>query len=160
MDSLSAVLRARALLCALTPLKTDCGRLCGGACCQGDETTGMLLFPGEDALYERCAFGRVLPAGFPLGGAPANLFVCEGRCPREDRPLACRLFPMFLAFTKNGGTRVRMDTRAASVCPLYACGVYGLSAEFVDAARQAYDVLLEDETCAAYLHDLYCACRL
>ena len=160
MDSLSAVLRARALLCALTPLKTDCGRLCGGVCCQGDETTGMLLFPGEDTLYERCAFGRVLHAGFPLGGAPANLFVCEGRCPREDRPLACRLFPLFFAFTKGGGTRVRMDTRAASVCPLYACGVYGLSAEFVDAARQAYDALLEDETCAAYLHDLYCACKL
>ena len=76
MDSLSAVLRARMLLDALTPLKTDCGRLCGGACCQGDETTGMLLFPGEDALYAGCAFGRVLPAGFELGGAPARLFVC------------------------------------------------------------------------------------
>ena len=151
---------ARDLLETLTPLRTDCGRVCGGACCQGDETTGMLLFPGEDALYELCAFGRVLPAGFPLGGAPAKLFVCEGRCPREDRPLACRLFPLFLAFTKGGGTRVRMDTRAAQVCPLYACGAQGLSAEFVDAARQAYDVLLEDETCAAYLHDLYRACRL
>ena len=73
MDSLSAVLRAHALLDALTPLKTDCGRLCDGACCQGDETTGMLLFPGEDALYERCAFGRVLSAGFSLGGAPTHL---------------------------------------------------------------------------------------
>ena len=160
MDSLSAVLRARMLLNALTPLKTDCGRLCGGACCQGDETTGMLLFPGEDALYERCAFGRVLPAGFALGGAPARLFVCEGHCPRAERPLACRLFPLFLAFTKGGGTRVRMDTRAASVCPLYACGAQGLDAAFVDAARQAYDALLEDETSAAYLHDLYRACRL
>lgn len=160
MDSLSAVLRARALLDTLTPLKTDCGRLCGGACCQGDETTGMLLFPGEDALYERCAFGRVLPAGFSLGGAPTKLFVCEGRCPRENRPLACRLFPLFLAFTKGGGTRVRMDTRAASVCPLYACGAQGLDAAFVDAVQQAYDALLADETCAAYLHDLYRACRL
>ena len=82
MDSLSAVLRARALLDTLTPLKSDCGRLCDGACCRGDDSTGMLLFPGEDALYERCAFGRVLSAGFSLGGAPTKLFVCEGHCPR------------------------------------------------------------------------------
>ena len=160
MDSLSAVLRARALLETLTPLRDDCGRLCAGACCQGDETTGMLLFPGEDALYAGCAFGRVLPAGFSLGGGQAKLFVCGGQCPRAQRPLACRLFPLFLAFTKNGGTRVRMDTRAASVCPLYACGAQGLCAEFVDAARQAYDVLLADEACAAYLRDLHRACRL
>ena len=120
----------------------------------------MLLFPGEDALYERCAFGRVLSAGYLLGGTPAKLFVCEGHCPRTERPLACRLFPLFLAFTKGGGTRVRMDTRAASVCPLYACGAQGLDAAFVEAARQAYDALLADERCAAYLHDLYRACRL
>ena len=50
MSSLNTVLAARDLLRELTPLKTDCGRLCGGACCEGDEETGMLLFPGEDAL--------------------------------------------------------------------------------------------------------------
>ena len=49
-DSLSAVLAARELLSTLTPLKTDCGALCSHACCAGDETTGMLLFPGEEAL--------------------------------------------------------------------------------------------------------------
>ena len=160
MDSLSAVLRARALLDALTPLKTDCGRLCGGACCQGDDSTGMLLFPGEEALYEGCTFARIEATGFSLGGTPALLLICDGACDRKNRPLACRLFPLFLAFTKNGGTRVRMDTRAASVCPLCACGVQGLDAAFVDAARQAYDALLADERCAVYLHDLYRACRL
>ncbi len=50
MSSLSAVLSARAALSDLTPLLTDCGRLCGVACCKGDEQTGMLLFPGEEAL--------------------------------------------------------------------------------------------------------------
>ena len=31
---LSSVLRdARSVLQEVTPLKTDCGRLCGGACC-------------------------------------------------------------------------------------------------------------------------------
>ena len=52
-DGLEALLTARALTAEVTPLKTDCGRACGGLCCQPDETGrgGMLLFPGEAALY-------------------------------------------------------------------------------------------------------------
>ena len=160
MDSITAVTAARELLQTLTPLKTDCGRLCEGACCQGDEGTGMLLFPGEEALYENCDFARIVPAGFTLGGETAKLFVCEGHCPRDLRPLACRLFPLFLAFLKSGKTKVRMDTRAACVCPLFDSGAAGLDPDFVDAARQAYDILLEDEACAAYLRDLHRACSL
>ena len=53
MSAYDTVRAARNLLETLTPLKTDCGRLCQGACCQGDEQTGMLLFPGEEAFYER-----------------------------------------------------------------------------------------------------------
>jgi len=158
--SLPAVLAARELLSTLTPLKTDCGALCAHACCAGDETTGMLLFPGEEALYASCAFGRVISADFALGGQEARLFVCSGRCERDSRPLACRLFPLFLAFLKNGGTRVRIDDRARAVCPLCDYGMTGLDEEFVAAARKAYDVLLEDETCRAYLRDLYRAFKL
>ena len=45
------VLQARALVGGLTPLKSDCGALCGAACCQADEDGqgGMYLFPGEEA---------------------------------------------------------------------------------------------------------------
>ena len=131
-DSLSAVLAARELLSTLTPLKTDCGALCSHACCAGDETTGMLLFPGEETLYDGCTFGKVLGADFTLGGQ----------------------------FLKNGGTKVRMDDRARAVCPLCDYGMTGLDEEFVAAARQAYDILLEDETCRAYLRDLYRAFKL
>lgn len=159
-SSLSAVLAARELLLSPTPLKTDCGSLCNHACCAGDEETGMLLFPGEDALYEACAFGHVLDADFSLGGQQARLFVCSGRCDRESRPLACRLFPLFLAFLKNGGTKVRIDDRARAVCPLCDYGMTGLDGEFINAARQAYDILLKDETCRAYLKDLYRAFKL
>lgn len=159
-NSLSAVLAARELLSTLTPLKTDCGRLCVGACCQGDGETGMLLFPGEDALYEACDFASVVPANFSLGGEPAKLFVCRGVCSREMRPLACRLFPLFLAFLKSGKTKVRMDHRARAVCPLCEYGMDGLDADFVAAVRKAYDLLLEDDACAAYLRDLHRAFSL
>ena len=47
-----ALFAARKILEEVTPLKADCGRVCGAACCaslEGEET-GMLLFPGEEAL--------------------------------------------------------------------------------------------------------------
>ena len=154
MSSLSSVLAARALLECLTPLKTDCGRLCAAACCQGDEETGMLLFPGEETLYEACAFAGVLPLHFALGGTQARLLVCKGRCERENRPLACRLFPLFLRFKEDGTTKLRMDPRAKAVCPLTDYGIRALDPDFKQAARRAYDLLLEDEDCAAYLKAL------
>ena len=160
MSSLNTVLAARDLLRELTPLKTDCGRLCGGACCEGDEETGMLLFPGEDALYETCSFARVIPADFALGGEQVKLFVCAGRCERENRPLACRLFPLFLTFKDDGTTKLRIDRRAKSVCPLTDYGIKSLDPEFKQAARKAYDLLLEDKACAAYLRDLDAAFKL
>lgn len=160
MPALDAVLAARAQLETLTPLKTDCGRLCSGACCQGDEATGMLLFPGEEALYVGCAFADIVPAGFSLGGRQALLLVCKGFCERKNRPLACRLFPLFLTFKKNGEPKVRMDRRAASVCPLTDYGLMGLDGAFVEAAQSAYALLLKDEECAAYLRDLDGAFKL
>lgn len=156
----AAVLTARSLLSNLTPLKADCGRLCGGACCQGDDATGMLLFPGEEALYAACSFARVLPAGFSLGGQSVSLLVCEGRCERENRPLACRLFPLFLRFGEDGSTRVVLDRRARALCPLTGYGLCALDSAFLDAARTAYDLLLADPACAAYLRDLDRAFRL
>ena len=154
MSEIHAVLAARELLETLTPLKTDCGRLCQGACCQGDEATGMLLFPGEEALYENCAFARVVPTGFSLGGTPAQLLVCSGRCDRENRPLACRLFPLFLKFREDQTPVLRMDARARAVCPLTDYGMKALDPAFRQAARRAYDLLLEDEVCAKYLKAL------
>ena len=154
MSTPDSVLAARELLRKLTPLKTDCGRLCSGACCEGDENTGMLLFPGEDALYENCAFARVIPADFALGGEAVKLLVCSGRCERENRPLACRLFPLFLTFKEDGVTKLRLDRRAKAVCPLTDYGIKSLDPDFKQAARKAYDLLLEDDVCRAYLMDL------
>lgn len=149
-----AVLTARALLEKPTPLHRDCGRLCGGACCEGDDETGMLLFPGEETLYAGCAFARVVPANYALAGRPALLLVCRGKCPRAERPLACRLFPLFLAFDKSGGTRLIADPRARGVCPLCGLGLSALDPAFVSAARAAFDALLADDACRAFLEAL------
>ena len=154
MSEGNAVLAARELLENLTPLKTDCGRLCQGACCRGDEATGMLLFPGEEALYEGCAFARIEATGFSLGGTPALLLICDGACDRKNRPLACRLFPLFLKFREDEKPVLRLDARARAVCPLTDYGIKALDPAFRQAVRQAYALLLEDEACAAYLKAL------
>lgn len=141
MDALTAVLRARELLTDVTPLRRDCGLTCGAACCRCDEDGqgGMLLFPGEEALYDP------LPEGFTLtaddGVMPGmRLLTCAGSCRRDQRPLACRMFPLTPVLIASEGKeqlRVRVDPRAFAVCPLSASGVRGMDAAFGRAVLEA-----------------------
>ena len=133
MDALNAVEEARALLAGVTPLRIDCGRVCGGACCQSDEDGqgGMLLFPGEEQLYQRLPPGwRIIRDDGVREGA--LLLICDGTCDREMRPLSCRLFPLLP--TPAG---CRMDRRAWAVCPLMESGKKGLQPAFVQAVAEA-----------------------
>ena len=131
------LLRAREALGGLTPMLTDCGLLCGAACCRpdADGQGGVYLFPGEDALVEGCEWARVVPSEF------APMLVCEGACPREERPLGCRIFPLTPVRGRNGRWTVRMDARARAMCPLVASGVRGLDPDFVRAARDALRII-------------------
>lgn len=137
-----ALLKARELLREQTPLKRDCGRLCGAACCAADSQRGlgMLLFPGEEALYE------ALPSGFSIhqqaqDGRIAHLLTCEGHCDRAHRPLSCRVFPLMFLVDEEGRGQVGLDPRAWPVCPLMPSGLSGLSADFILNAKQAAQVL-------------------
>ena len=147
-DALAA---ARALLEHITPLTGDCGRLCGAACCDSlpgeREETGMLLFPGEAALYEGAE-------GFRVEEAPAGeLLICSGRCERAERPLSCRMFPLLPVLREDGIHAVR-DERARAVCPLWRAGKSGLLPEFVEAVRQAGEALRQDPRQEAFLQRL------
>ncbi len=140
------IVNARALLEDVTPLKTDCGLFCGGACCRSlpGETTGMLLFPGEEAYYD----GR---AGYAMTVTDHGmLLTCEGRCDRQDRPLSCRLFPL-LPLLREDGVKVATDLRAKAVCPLSRQGKDALDPDFVAAVREAGRLLAEDERQRAFL---------
>ncbi len=145
-----ALAHARAILDTLTPLRTDCGLTCGGACCRSleGETTGMLLFPGEEAEYAGKAGYRVLPT------EQGALLVCDGHCRREERPLSCRLFPLLplIRRTDEGEViRVGTDQRAKVICPLAHQGKDALSAEFVSAVREVGRILAGDEAQHAFL---------
>ena len=129
MNASDALARARALLADITPLKDDCGRVCGHACCAPDEDGqgGMLLFPGEEIFYSP------LPNGFLLSPDASvvpngRLLTCAGECARKDRPLACRLFPL-LPVLKNGVVRaVREAGEALYACPEHAAYLDALHA--------------------------------
>ena len=97
--------KAERILGDKTPLKKDCGLLCGGACCKGDRETGMLLFPGEQTSLDIIEKDGV------------RLAVCDGKCDREERPLSCRIFPL-TPYRKNGRIKLIMNPAAKKMCPL------------------------------------------
>jgi len=138
--TMRALLEARALMQDVTPLKSDCGRICGAACCEPDETGrgGMLLFPMEERLYEGKK-GFVITKDVP-GGLPALLLTCDGHCERADRPLSCRIFPLL---PKKSGGRVRAvrDRRGFIVCPLLPDGLAAFDPDFISAVVRAGECL-------------------
>lgn len=152
--ALAALLAARDLLREVTPLKSDCGRLCGAACCSAEAdsaASGMYLFPGEEGLYgPDDAWARVLPTDWIVGGRPVPLLVCEGSCPRDRRPLACRLFPLAARRVGEGFT-LRLDPRGWPVCPLMPHGVAALDPAFAAAARAALTALWDQPEHRSFL---------
>ena len=138
------LIRAREMLEEVTPLRTDCGEKCGGACCKSDSASeeGMLLFPGEEELYGDCGFAAVR-AGVFHGLEETKILVCNGICERGARPLCCRLFP--LAPRKLGyGYSVQVDPRAYNMCPIARRGLRGMTGEFRNTCMDVFNLLAGD----------------
>ena len=146
----AAVSAAREKLKNMTPLKRDCGRVCGARCCrplEGEET-GMLLFPGEAEAYA----GK---AGFEVRKtARGDLLICSGTCDREDRPLSCRLFPLLPVIGDDGKVRAVTDLRAKAVCPLARQGKSAMDPAFADAVCEAGEILAAEDEQAVFLEML------
>ncbi|MBE6779185.1 MAG: hypothetical protein E7541_07370 [Ruminococcaceae bacterium] len=143
---LEVLQRAYTLLDTVTPLTVDCGQVCDGRCCQQTaDSQGMLLFPGEEELAHREGF-TLIPAD---GG---TLLVCNGTCKRTERPLSCRLFPLFPVVEEDGRIRAVYDPRGYRLCPLVReCAHVPLRRDFVRAVRQVGRLLMQDPACAAFL---------
>ena len=143
----AAVSAAREKLNQLTPLKKDCGRICGARCCrplEGEET-GMLLFPGEAEAYA----GK--PGWEVRGTARGDLLLCPGACDRAERPLSCRLFPLLPLIGDDGEIRVVTDERARAVCPLARQGRSAMDPAFIEAVREAGEILAQSDEQAVFL---------
>ena len=127
-----------------TPLDFDCGKICNGKCCKGDEKTGMLLFPGEEKLIDPNINIIRTQSGDCLA-------VCNGTCDRNRRPLSCRIYPLFPAVTDEGDINVCFDYRAD--CPLdKSNNDYKFNRRFVKGVRRVGKyLLLNEETKEFYL---------
>ena len=125
-----------------TPLKKDCGQICGGACCKGDDETGMLLFPFEDSTLNIIEKDGV------------RLSVCDGRCNRYERPLSCRIFPFFPYVTTQGKIKVIPDVRGINTCPLIEnFADVKFDKGFLWRVKKVGRLLYADEECRRFLID-------
>ena len=126
-----------------TPLKKDCGLLCGAACCKGDSEPGMLLFPFEETK---------LPVTEKDG---VRLCVCDGSCDRRERPLSCMIFPFFPYTTPEGRIKVIPDIRGGAICPIVRnFAETKLDRRFLRRVKKVGRLLAQDKECRAFLEGI------
>ena len=125
-----------------TPLKKDCGQVCSGECCKGDDDTGMLLFPFEESTLTVKEKDGV------------RLAVCDGNCCRYERPLSCRIFPFFPYVSAEGKIKVIPDVRGVNVCPLVShFADVKFDKGFLYRVKKVGRLLYADEECRKFLED-------
>lgn len=138
MKKEEVILKCYKILENETPLNFDCGKICNGKCCKGDENTGMLLFPGEENLIDENMKIKVSKNGDKIA-------VCNGNCNRNKRPLSCRIYPFFpliKEFKDRKRVKIIFDLRAD--CPLVK-GKYEYNKEFLRRLKRVGRTLLNNK---------------
>ena len=150
----------------VTPLRKDCGLLCARACCQGSdhETLGMYLFPGEEIMFKNDknakAYFKIIQTELRVSGESEKgqavlLLSCEGRCDRNLRPIACRLFPLIPYLGEKNILRIKIDPRARGICPLVNTNDLKITTSLFRAeARKASQLLAKDQEIRAFIKAL------
>lgn len=146
----SLVLEAYKMIGNLTPVPADCGKLCGAACCEGDDDLGMLLFPGEAARLASVPRFKVTRIRYM--DSNAWLLICSGNCDRELRPLSCRIFPLAPHVSPNGTVTAIPDPRGWRMCPLSG-GEY-LDRRFVKAVNSVFKHLAQEPRMLDFMRDI------
>ena len=143
-----------------TPIPVDCGELCQKACCGGDSDSGMLLFPGEYAVYKLLepdwAKIEKTDMTYNYNGKTCRvpILFCNGDCDRYQRPLSCRIFPLTPRLDKNGSLEIVIDPRAKSVCPLAkAFFMEDYDARFVKNIHRAFTLLMKSGQFRAFMKE-------
>jgi len=138
------------LLLHSTPMKYDCGILCGSKCCSGDEESGMQLFPGEEIVLEPHGFLRVSKKH--LEDMDILFATCQGTCRRNLRPLSCRIYPLVPYLDKAGRLSIVEDPRAKYICPLLKYhDSFKVDKLFKRKVLQAFRLLVQDAEIHSYI---------
>ncbi len=141
-----------------TPLTTDCGLICDTACCKGDANTGMILFPGEEKLFAgyKGKWFSMTDSNIVLSNnQQLQLLTCNGDCPRDKRPLACRIFPFMPYITEQDELEIMLDLKSVKTCPLcFNAEKYTIDPKFIDALYDAFVILISDQLILEYIYML------
>ncbi len=143
----------------ITPVPVDCGKLCGKACCKGDDS-GMFLFPGEKEVFSLLNpdWMTVEKTDFTYehNGKTYNtpIAMCNGKCDRYQRPLACRIFPLTPYLTDDGKLDIIIDPRAKGICPL-AKSFYmeDFERDFTENIKKAFRLLLKNRKFYSFMQE-------
>lgn len=129
----------------------NCGRLCDGLCCRGD-CKGMWLYPHEEEFFSDKEGYEVCETegnyGYPM-------VLCSGECDRAERPLACRIFPLFpLVWEEDGELKFKVirDPRAM-MCPIVTSSKK-LDPKFVRRVRLMARYLSRDPEMLEYMKNV------
>lgn len=141
------------LTCLVTPLQDDCGQLCGSVCCREDreDSLGVYLFPGEETLFTgkedwlRWEKRHPQEDDFPSSWkSPVYFIRCTRACPREQRPLGCRFFPLTPHLLKDHTLLLIHETMALPyTCPLIEKRT-PLRKDFIETVALSWQELLKD----------------
>lgn len=136
-----------------TPMESDCGKLCNEICCSGTENDGMLLFPGEEHLYTDKDWCSIRDTNIKLSdGYVIKLLVCNGKCPRDERPLSCRIFPVLPYLNEHGFVDFRLDPRSFGICPVaQKPDEYPVQSKFIDSLYEGFPPLLKDDRVVEFI---------
>lgn len=144
MKKEDVILTCYSLLRKETPLSYDCGKICNGKCCKGDENTGMILYPGEEEFLDENIKIKETQSGVKIA-------VCNGNCDRNKRPLSCRIYPLFPLMSENGKVKAIIDIRAD--CPLKN-GDYKFNRTFIRKVKRVGKYLLLNEETKRFYTEL------
>lgn len=157
------------LLNKVSPLSSDCGKLCSAACCNcgGDSNDkegldfemGIYLLPGEEKVFSKNETWLKWSAEnaedyeFPYSWRGKVYFVrCKTppHCPREMRPLQCRFYPLAPYLTESGDLRLILSpVELPYRCPLIDNKI-PLQSSFIKATYTVWKRLIKDPL----IHDL------
>ena len=152
------------MLNRVSPIETDCGKLCGAACCTAElkpeggregnaPEMGIYLLPGEDKLFDKkeawlsWSSESAEDYDFPPSWKGKVYFVrCKTPplCPREKRPIQCRTFPLLPHIDEDGVlSLVYNDLELPYRCPLIEEEI-PLEDSFYKATLTAWKHLIRD----------------
>jgi hypothetical protein len=155
MDKKLLYKRAYRILENCTPLKIDCGLICGRKCCSGDRNTGMHLYPGEEVLLSSPEPGFLKIRKEIFAGSEILFAVCTGRCERRRRPLACRIYPYVPYLDSKNRLSVIADPRAKYICPLLMeSAEVKTDFRFLRKLRKIFRLMIDDPEIHKYIRAL------